>query len=97
MKHVLTAAHCVEYAIDEGYGLVAGVGRHNLGKFTDGVDPDGTFAENIPVKDIKIFPSYNNLDNDVALLELDRPVSKDQIPIPIAVVEGSPRYSAGSR
>ena len=95
MKHVLTAAHCVEYAINEGYALVAGVGRHNLGKFTDGVDPDGTFAENIPVKDIKIFPSYNNLDNDVALLELDRPVSKDQIPIPIAVVEGSPPLLRG--
>ncbi|RKZ74498.1 MAG: hypothetical protein DRQ57_10920 [Gammaproteobacteria bacterium] len=62
---VLTAAHCVE-DIFSSRSIDVLFGMHNL-RTDEG--------ERVPVQKIVIHPNYQNLDSDIALLKLEKPVA----------------------
>ncbi|XP_037072237.1 venom protease-like [Pollicipes pollicipes] len=79
-RHVLTAAHCLVAAPDE---LVVRLGEHDLRTADDGDHQDRNVSRAVR------HPSFHRSQNDVALLELDRPAQLSDAVQPVCLPEPS--------
>ncbi|TDG50074.1 hypothetical protein AWZ03_003584 [Drosophila navojoa] len=78
-RFVLTAAHCVR---ESALPIAVRMGEHNLDTEEDCQFLGGRRKECLPpyeeygIEDIRVHPNYvdNNINNDIALIKLDRPV-----------------------
>ncbi|WP_282177432.1 S1 family peptidase [Vibrio nereis] len=84
-RYILTAAHCVERVSKEDFEVIVGINNLN-NEHNEGV--------RLPVQQFYIHPEYNgnNLKNDIAIIELPRPLTSNEA-IPVQLADAQTRNS----
>lgn len=84
-RYILTAAHCVERVSKEDFEVIVGINNLN-NEHNEGV--------RLPVQHFYIHPEYNgsNLKNDIAIIELPRPLTSNEA-VPVQLADAQTRNS----
>ncbi|WP_391089892.1 trypsin-like serine protease [Vibrio sp. NH-UV-68] len=89
-RYVLTAAHCVDDLVKEGLDVIVGINNLNN-------SPNEGYR--VSVKSVIVHPFYNSstLDNDIAVLELERAVSSNEaVPVSLAAADSRQATADGT-